>query len=372
MAKPKFRSFRFHMIRLFGLSMLLSAATTFLIYLVLQQYYYTLLRENPMFQIREIIRDIGDINAFLIFFFPISFFYFYLLTRRYVAYFREISRGINQLAGGDFTHRVHVPSNDEIGDIARDINLASEKLKQAVERGDFAENSKEQLVLNLAHDLRTPLTSVIGYLDFILQGKDLTVDQMKHYTTIAFTKSQRLEKLIDELFEITRMNYGKLNIHRAPLDLGELLTQLGEEMYPVFEKNELTARLAMAPNLMISGDGELLARVFENLLSNAIRYGRDGEYIDVRGSEEEGQVVIQVTNYGRIIPPDELPHVFDMFFTGDRARTHQEGSTGLGLFIAKNIVDQHEGVISVQSDLIRTEFEVRLPYLKASPQTNPF
>ncbi|MFM9276422.1 sensor histidine kinase [Paenibacillus jiagnxiensis] len=361
MAKPQFRSFRFQVIRLFGLSMLLSAGTTFLIYLALQQYYHTLYREDPMFEVRETIREIGDINVFLMFFFPISFFYFYLLTRRYVAYFREISRGINQLAGGHFSHRVNIQSNDEIGDIARDINLASEKLQQAVERGDFAENSKEQLVLNLAHDLRTPLTSVIGYLDFILQGKDLTADQMKHYMTIAYTKSQRLEKLIDELFEITRMNYGKLRINRKPLDLSELLTQLTEEMYPVFEKSKLTARLEVASQLMTSGDGDLLARVFENLLSNAVRYGKDGEYIDIQGCLDEDQVVIQVINYGDSIPPDEIPHVFDMFFTGDRARTHQEGSTGLGLFIAKNIVEQHDGSISVQSDLIRTEFEVRLP-----------
>ncbi|MFB5674325.1 sensor histidine kinase [Paenibacillus terreus] len=361
MAKPQFRSFRFQVIRLFGLSMLLSAGTTFLIYLALQQYYHTLHREDPMFEVRETIREIGDINVFLTLFFPISFFYFYLLTRRYVAYFREISRGINQLAGGDFSHRVHIQSNDEIGDIARDINLASEKLQQAVERGDFAENSKEQLVLNLAHDLRTPLTSVIGYLDFILQGKDLTADQMKHYMTIAYTKSLRLEKLIDELFEITRMNYGKLRINRKLLDLSELLTQLTEEMYPVCEKSKLTARLEVPSQLMTSGDGDLLARVFENLLSNAVRYGKDGEYIDIRGRLDEGQVVIQVINYGDSIPPDELPHVFDMFFTGDRARTHQEGSIGLGLFIAKNIVEQHEGSISVQSDLIRTEFEVRLP-----------
>lgn len=361
MDKPRFRSFRFQVIRLFGLSMLLSAGTTFLIYLALQQYYHTLYREDPMYEVREAIREIGDINVFLLLFFPISFFYFYLLTRRYVAYFREISRGINQLAGGDFSYRVNIQSNDEIGDIARDINLASEKLQQAVERGDFAENSKEQLVLNLAHDLRTPLTSVIGYLDLILRDKDLTADQIKHYMTIAYTKSQRLEKLIDELFEITRMNYGKLRINRKPLDLSELLTQLTEEMYPVFEKSKLTARLEAAPQLMTSGDGDLLARVFENLLSNAVRYGKDGEYIDIRGRMEEDQVVIQVINYGDSIPPDELPHVFDMFFTGDRARTHQEGSTGLGLFIARNIVEQHEGSISVQSDLIRTEFEVRLP-----------
>ena len=121
--------------------------------------------------------------------------------------------------------------------------MASEKLQKAVERGDFAESSKDQLVLNLAHDLRTPLTSVLGYLDFILEDDQLASEQIKHYTTIAFTKSQRLEKLIDELFEITRMNYGMLTIEKKAIDLSELLIQLNEELYPVFEKNHLIARL---------------------------------------------------------------------------------------------------------------------------------
>jgi len=368
MAKFNIRSFRFQMIRLFGISMLLSAGTTFLIYLALRQYYHTLLRDNPLFHFRETVRDIGDINVFLILFFPISFGFFYLITRRYVSYFQEISRGINQLAGGDFSYRVHIASNDEFEDIAHDINRASEKLQQAEERGDFAENSKDQLVLNLAHDLRTPLTSVIGYLDFMLQGDNLTAEQMKHYTTIAYTKSQRLEKLIDEMFEITRLNYGKMQIRQEPLDLGELLTQLTEEMVPLFEKNELTPRLALASQLEVLGDGDLLARVFENLLSNAARYGIDGEYVDVRGSHEEGHVVIQVVNYGSSIPPGELPHVFDMFFTGDHARTHQQGSKGLGLFIAKNIVDMHEGTISVQSNASHTAFEVRIPRLSVAQE----
>lgn len=360
MAKP-LRSFRFKMIQLFGLSMLLSAFTTFLIYLVLQRYYHTLYREDPMFEIRQIMREIGDINVFLIIFFPLSFIYFFLFSRRYVGYFREISRGINQLARGDFASTVVIPSNDEFGDIARDINLAGQQLREALQRGDFAENSKEQLVLNLAHDLRTPLTSVIGYLDFILQGKDLTAEQMKHYLTIAYTKSQRLERLIDELFEISRMNYGKLNMNRQSLDLTELLTQLAEELVPLFEKNGLSARLELDSRLMAFGDGELLARVFENLLSNAVRYGSDGEFVDIIGRMEEAVVVITITNYGNSIPSEDLPHLFDMFFTGDQARTHKEGSTGLGLFIAKNILEQHGGSISVQSDVIRTEFEVRLP-----------
>ncbi len=360
MAKPT-RSFRFNMVALFGLSMLLAAAVTFGIYKAAQMYYYTTKLEDPSTQVRILIRQIGDINFFLIFFVPLAIWFFFLLTKRYARYFRDISDGINQLASGNFDARLDIPSNDEFGDIARDINLAGEKLRQALERGDFAENSKEQLVLNLAHDLRTPLTSVIGYLDFILKNDQLPSEQVKHYTTIAYTKSQRLERLIDELFEVTRMNYGKLKIDRNPIDLSELLLQLNEELYPMLENHHLTSRLHVTPAVTVRGDGELLARVFENLLSNAARYGREGEYIDIHCLPEGGDAVIRIVNYGDSISPVDLPHIFDMFYTSDKARTYHEGSTGLGLFIAKNIVEQHQGVISAESSVVRTIFEVRLP-----------
>jgi len=189
----------------------------------------------------------------------------------------------------------------------------------------------------------------------------LPSEQVKHYTTIAYTKSQRLERLIDELFEVTRMNYGKLKIDRNPIDLSELLLQLNEELYPMLENHHLTSRLHVTPAVTVRGDGELLARVFENLLSNAARYGREGEYIDIHCLPEGGDAVIRIVNYGDSISPVDLPHIFDMFYTSDKARTYHEGSTGLGLFIAKNIVEQHQGVISAESSVVRTIFEVRLP-----------
>jgi two-component system sensor histidine kinase VanS len=357
------RSFRFKMIVLFGLSMLFSGIITYTIYKALQLYYHSTQMEDPLTKIRYFMRDIGDINFFLLIFIPLSIYFFFLLTKRYSAYFHQISSGINQLANGNFNSRIRITSKDEFGDIARDINLASEKLQQALERGDFAENSKDQLVLNLAHDLRTPLTSVIGYLDFILQDEQLTAEQVKHYASIAFTKSQRLEKLIDELFEITRMNYGKITIENEVVDLSELLIQLNEELYPAFEKNHLAARVKVTPLLTIQGDGELLARVFENLLTNAIRYGKDGKFVDIHCYLDIDHVVVQVINYGAFIPSEELPYIFDIFYTGDQARTYDEGGTGLGLFIAKNIVTQHQGSISAQSSLIRTLIEVRLPQI---------
>lgn len=356
------RSFRSKMIALFGLSMLMSGIIVYTVYKVLQYYYRTQVKfEEPLFYVRKFIRTVGDINFFLIFFVPLAVFFFFLLTKPYVYYFNQISAGIRRLANGDFDKRVSIASRDEFGDIAADINLTGEKLKQAVARGDFAESSKDQLVLNLAHDLRTPLTSVIGYLDFILKDELLTHEQVRHYTGIAYAKSQRLEKLIDELFEITRMNYGMLPVQKRPIDLSELLTQLSEELFPIFEKNQLEVRLHVAPHLIISGDGDLLARVFENLLTNAVRYGTDGQFVDIHAFQQADEAVVQVINYGGRIHPDELPHIFDMFYTGDKSRTHREDSTGLGLFISKNIVTQHHGTITADSSLIRTVFEVRLP-----------
>lgn len=140
-----------------------------------------------------------------------------------------------------------------------------------------------------------------------------------------------------------------------------MLIQLDEELYPLLEKKGLEARLHIAPHLPINGDGKLLARVFENLLTNAIRYGYDGKFVDVNGYIEGEEVVVQIINYGDSIPEEDLPYLFDMFYTGDKARSEQQGGTGLGLFIAKNIVEQHDGTISAESNVIRTIFEVRLP-----------
>lgn len=351
------------MILLLGLSMLMSGIITFGVYKALQLYYRNHVKfENPLTPIRYFMRDVGDINSFLVIFIPLAILFFFLLTKPYATYFNTISKGIHHLANGDFKNRVYISSNDEFRTIAEELNIASEKLQEAVEKGEFAENSKDQLVVNLAHDLRTPLTSVLGYLDWILKDDQLTDEQIRHYTTIAYTKSQRLEKLIDGLFEITRMNNGMLPVEKAQIDISELLIQLNEELYPVFEKNNVKARLNITPNLFIFGDGELLARVFENLLTNAIRYGKDGQFVDINCSLNKGNVVIQVINYGVHISPEELPHIFDMYYTGDRARTQQEGGTGLGLFIAKNIVEQHHGTIFVESNAVRTQFEVQLPH----------
>ncbi len=365
------RSFRARMLALFAASMGIAGAITFLMYKALQQYYRSRVKlEDPLADVRDFVKEIGDLNFFLLLFVPLSVLFFFLLTKRYADYFRDISVGIRRLASGDFQHRVVIASGDEFGAIARDLNQAGETLQEAMKRGDFAESSKDRLVLNLAHDLRTPLTSVIGYLDFIVQDRGLTAERVEQYAAIALNKSRRLERLIDELFEIAGMNYATKSADRQAIDLGELLIQVIELLYPAMEKHDLTAKTTLAPGLTIEGDGAQLARVFENVLTNAVRYGKDGRFVEVIGAVEGEHATVQVVNYGDPIPEADLPYVFDMFYTGDRARTHRDGGTGLGLYIAKQIVERHRGTIAVRSDALRTAFEVRLPLAPAASEAS--
>lgn len=355
-------SFRSRMLLLMGLSLLPSGFITYVLYRILQEYYHRhAFQGDSLARLRLFMNTFGDLNFFLLIFVPLAVLFFFLFTKPYVAYFSKISSGIHHLANGDFQNRVHISSNDEFEHIAKELNMASAMLKEAVERGDFAENSKNQLILNLAHDLRTPLTSVLGYLDLLVKDDTLTEEQASQYTMIALSKARRLEKLINELFEVANMSIGKLNVDKKRLRLNQLLMQLNEELYPLFEQNHLESRLHLQTDLEIFGDGDLLARMFENLLNNAIRHGKDGVFIEINGYMDGDAAVVEVINFGEPIPAGDLPFIFEMFYSGDQARSRSGGGTGLGLFIAKNIAEQHGGTVSAASDPRRTVFKVRLP-----------
>ncbi|GAK09489.1 LOW QUALITY PROTEIN: sensor histidine kinase [Geomicrobium sp. JCM 19038] len=355
--------FRLKMVYTFGLSLLLSGLSTYVIYRFLQNYYYDHADYGGvLFRVRLFMNMVGDLYFFLLLFIPMAILFFFILTKKYSVYFSKISSGIHDLAIGDFTKEVNIQSNDEFESVATDINTAKKQLKMAIEKGEFQESSKDYLVGNLAHDLRTPLTSLMGYLEIVMQDESLTEQQKQHFLKIVHTKSQRLERLIDELFEMTKLNYGKAPLRKETIDLTELLQQLTEEMY-LFQAEQVEVRTHLPTSLMITGDGSLLARLFENLLSNAGKYGTEGCYIDVEGiAVDEEAIEIRVINYGNQIIPEDLPHVFDMFYTGDKARNHEVSQrSGLGLFIAQNIAEQHEGTIDVESDAIKTTFRVQLP-----------
>ena len=209
--------------------------------------------------------------------------------------------------------------------------------------------------------MRTPLTSIIGYLELLSKGVPLPQEMQQKYIEIVYTKTKRLEKLIEDLFGFTKMNYGKIAMHVGNVDIIKLLGQLLEEFYPSFAEKELTYELTSnVPAKVITADGNLLARLFDNLINNAIKYGAEGKRVLVQVTAEDEWVTISVTNYGYVIPKEELPLLFNKFYRVEQSRSVATGGTGLGLAIAKSIVDMHGGTIDAASDLNGTVFTVRL------------
>ncbi len=290
---------------------------------------------------------------------------FYLLQRRSIGYISRLAEGISAIAAGNLETKIEVKGDDEFSEMAENINKMTVELRELLNIERESEQSKTDLITNIAHDLRTPLTSIIGYLE-LLSGKNrvqLSPEMQQKYLEIAYNKSRRLEQLIADLFSFTKLSYGKITMKVSYVDIVKLLSQLLEESYPSFVEKGLSYELrSNVPMLEIAADGNLLARLFENLIGNAIKYGADGKRVTVRiNAEEENDVVeVKVINYGYVIPEKDLPLIFNKFYRVDQSRSTQTGGTGLGLAIAKDIAQMHGGSISVSSDLSGTVFSVRL------------
>lgn len=287
---------------------------------------------------------------------------FLLLEESSMRYIGEISRAMRQISNGDLNTVVEVKDDNEFSEMASDLNQLAENIKDLIERERAAEKSKNELITNVAHDLRTPLTSIIGYLELLkVPNSAISPEKRLEYTQVACNKAKHLEKLIEDLFGFTKLNYGKIAMRLQKLDLVKLLSQLLEEFYPSFCEKGLTYELRCSvDSLMIVADGNLLARLFENLIANAIKYGEDGKKIVVYVRPEGKMVSASVVNYGLVIPAEELPCIFNKFYRVEQSRATDTGGTGLGLAIAKNIVTMHGGTIEARSDLEGTVFEVKL------------
>ncbi|WP_313072845.1 sensor histidine kinase [Lacrimispora sp.] len=286
---------------------------------------------------------------------------FLLLQEKSMRYIARISDAMHSISEGDLNITVDIEGDDEFSVMAASLNKMVGDLKELMDKEREAERTKNELITNIAHDLRTPLTSITGYLELLSGETKLDMEVQKKYIGIAYVKTKRLEKLIEDLFGFTKLNYGKMSMHVAKVDVMKLLSQLLEEFYPSFVDKNLSYELqSNVPAMIITADGNLLARLFDNLINNAIKYGADGKRILVKVNGNEEQVTISVVNYGYVIPAEELPLIFNKFYRVEQSRSTDTGGTGLGLAIAKNIVDVHGGIIDVTSDLSGTVFTVKL------------
>lgn len=288
-------------------------------------------------------------------------FVFIILLRFYlnifVRYFNEINDGINSILDRSST----LVLSPELSAIEKKIIRIKLELEQKERASHEAEQRKDDLVMYLAHDIRTPLTSVIGYLSFLEEAPDMPAEQRTNYTRIALEKANRLEKMVDEFFEITRFNAQQTELQKKDIDITYMLMQLADELTPILDVNRNTIRIDAADNLMVHGDPEKLARVFNNVLKNAASYSTANTEIIISAQEAENGVKIVFQNEGETIPPEKLERLFDRFYRVDESRRSQTGGTGLGLAIAKEIVLLHGGTISAESQNNTVTFTIFIP-----------
>lgn len=222
-------------------------------------------------------------------------------------------------------------------------------------------NRKNDLIIYLTHDLKTPLTSVIGYLSLLDEAKDMPGEQKNKYIGIALDKSHRLEKLINELFEITRYNLQQIELEKESIDLYYMLLQMTDEFYPLLQTHGNTIHLEVKEDTILYGDPIKLARVFNNILKNAIAYSYPDTKIKIWTETTDTDLLLYFRNKGRTIPPRKLNAIFEKFFRLDEARTTNTGGAGLGLAIAKEIITLHNGTITAASQNEWTTFCITLP-----------
>ena len=302
---------------------------------------------------KEIVMAIGFLALFSAF--------FYVALAKLEKYLKQIEQGINNIASDSKESIDMIPELQPVETRLREIK---QTLKKKEQEANEAEQKKNDLVVYLAHDLKTPLTSIVAYLTMLDSYKDMPEAERAHYTRVALDKSVRLDELINEFFDIIKFNLQDIELEKSALNLSMMLEQIADEFYGVFQKKNLRCELEVAEGLMIDGDSDKLARVFDNILRNAVSYCYENSVIQICATETNGQVLIEFKNQGDCIPQEKLKTIFEKFYRLDDARRSRTGGAGLGLAIAKKIVELHGGVIRAQSENSTTSFMVALPQIE--------
>ncbi|MEK5231412.1 vancomycin resistance histidine kinase VanS [Lysinibacillus sp. FSL K6-0232] len=283
---------------------------------------------------------------------------FYIALSRFTRYFHQISTGITMLAD-ESEKEIHLPA--ELDFLEKKLNDVKNKLEKRAKDAQEAEQRKNDLVVYLAHDIKTPLTSIIGYLSLLDEAKDMPVEQKEKYVAVTLEKSNRLEQLINEFFEITRFNLQSIILEKDLIPLNYMLMQVADEFYPLLAPKGQKAIVKIDEDITIYADGNKLARVFNNILKNAMAYSHPNSTIEISANNENNQTWISFINTGKTIPPEKLKMIFEKFYRLDLARSSQTGGAGLGLAISNEIVQAHGGTITATSSDEKTVFTVKLP-----------
>lgn len=273
---------------------------------------------------------------------------FLLLVRKKIVYLKLISENVNDIANGKLGLTIGIKGKDELTQLAQNINYMSKELENTFEQERQLERTKNELITNVSHDLRTPLTSIIGYIDLLKRGQYNSNIQLQEYLETTYSKSQRLKCLIDELFEYTRLSGIDAKLNLNEVDLSGLLEQIVGEYIPIFEKESLIVQRFIAEETIpIFIDVEKMVRVYENLFMNAIKYSMKPSELYICLELIGNKAILKVSNKVERPPVSDPNKLFERFFRGDKARKNDQGN-GLGLAISKRIVELHDGNIHAE------------------------
>ena len=316
--------------------------------------YWTLLGDNKVF-----FMILGFLSLFSLF--------FYISLSKMTKYLDQVGEGIeNILSDSDKPIRLIT----ELRPLEVRLNEIKDTLKKQEREALESEQKKKDLVLFLAHDLKTPLTSVVAYLSMLDSHPDMPVEERARYTHISLEKALRLGDLISEFFDITRLNLQDITFEPVELNLTMMLEQIADELYGVLQDKELSCNVEAEEDIIIEGDPDKLARVFDNILRNAIVYCKEKTELKIYAATVGHDVEIIFENEGSRIAEDQLDQLFEKFYRADSSRSSKTGGAGLGLAIAKAIVELHGGSIRAESDEDKTRFIVVLPKKKGGEEEN--
>lgn len=282
----------------------------------------------------------------------------YRLLKKVFGYIDEVGKATEDLVNKDVEY-IELP--DELEEIQKRKNHLKRESEKNEKLAKENEEKKDELIVYLAHDIKTPLTSMIGYLSILDEIDDMPKKKQKNYISIALDKSYRLEDLINELFDVARFNSEKIVLEKEELNLNLMLEQIIDDFYPTLRELNKSIKLNYNEPISINGDPDKLSRVFNNLIKNAISYSKEESEIVINLKKDNNNAIVEVINKGKQISKEKLSKIFEKFYRLDSARTSRTGGSGLGLAIAKDIVELHNGTIIAESNEEETTFRVTLP-----------
>lgn len=285
------------------------------------------------------------------------------LLRRYHLYqLDHIIGELHYIAQGHLEHRIPFRVNGNQQHVITSVNALVDTITQAMQEERASEKSKDELITNVSHDLRTPLTSIIGYLGLIEDHQYQSEEDIVKYSHIAYDKAKQMKNLVEDLFEYTKVQQHGAPVNLMTVDLGQLLEQVGASFELEADKKGIAINVSCEPTpLSITADPEKLGRLFSNLVANALKYGHGASYIHLTAKQLGEKVVITVADDGEKIPAESVKHLFERFYRVESSRNKATGGTGLGLAIVQSIVELHHGSVTTRSDEQETAFVVTLP-----------